>query len=594
MCFLHIRGVKFETAMAGCSKRLKFPTERNFDEENGGEIVSDGHKSSDDDSLGGSSFQDEERENSGKSDENEFEQNSNVNAMAVTVREEGEATDSDSEGDLRTVLNAKMTNKTDPRMKSQIKVKTAMKSNKDQAPVASTSSAPMPGDQGFQNFMEWMDQYKQFKEWEASKSSQTGTGVLLKDKAIQSPSESTIYTRLCKSLESNVNDDNLPSGLVPEPEAREQLIVERVDCSSTASTIDDFADTDVNMIDDLILEARRAATVDSRKRKTAETTGSVPKKIRRDDRSKTAARTVVRETDLSDDDDEELKRVAAEQESKARRDRILLDAELHRAQLLKPGKFNLSHLFYDAQHKSLGSHVDKAMQIKNVRNEYIELKDLLPRRKGLRYRDNKPGMKLVNDNGQSKWVEEDDETYISSYKRWEEAFEIYASIYIKGYPHRAHELYDYKHCIRDAANTYIWENVFDYDVEFRLHMARCKGNRSWSAKLEYEYSRYMKNLIQFRHDGQGEGPARGGYSAGNSSGSKTREICRRYNKGRCSWGERCRYLHVCKICKKRGHGAVICRFDKGKGSSNDKNGDRTERNAGLSRGSSSSTSAASI
>lgn len=246
----------------------------------------------------------------------------------------------------------------------------------------------------------------------------------------------------------------------------------------------------------------------------------------------------------------------AERESKERRDKILLDAELHRAQLLKPGKFNLNHLIYDANHKSLGSHVDDAMVAHIISGDFIELKDLVPKSRPFHFRASQPEMKLINVKGKQRWVEEEDTQVLSSYKKWEEAFEIYASIYVRGHPHHADELYDYKYSIRDAAATYVWENVFDYDVEFRLHMARCKHNRSWSARLDCEYNRLLKNHISFRHDKNGNDHLGGAREA---KPSEARDICHRYNKGRCTWGNQCRYLHKCSKCGKMGHGAVICR-----------------------------------
>lgn len=585
---------------------MKFTTERDFRYGVGNEIMDTNepnHRSSDDETFGIEPLENAEAESvNAQSHNSDEENNTNQNAQCDReVHEEGEASDSESSGDLRTILNAKVRSGTTMGVRSKLTVKTG-RPKKEEKQQSSEPAKPVDNEQ-FKDFMNWMDQYKQFKEWEASKAGagQTGSVISLHrhDKAIQSPSESTVYTRLCKSLQSGLNEPQDDFNL--RQDSNEQLIVEKVDCSSTASTIDDYANVDESQIDELILEARKAASASARtggrkRPATMEQHGNPAKKLQTNtpgtscgpEASNAGANFAVVDTS-DEDDDEHLKRIAAEQESKARRDKILLDAELHRAQLLQPGKCNLSHLIYDAKHKSLGSHVDKAMQIKIVKNEYIELKDLLPpRRKGRRFKDSKPAMHLINEGGHSKWVKEDDDSFISSYKKWEEAFEIYASIYIKGYPHRANELYDYKHCIRDAANTYIWENVFDYDVEFRLHMASCKGNRSWSAKLDYEYSRFMKNLIQFRHDsGHGQTPANGGGTPATHGNNRTREICRRYNKGRCSWGDRCRYLHICSVCKKRGHGAVICRSDKSRVEKQDRS---NESQAGHTRTSASNSS----
>lgn len=563
--------------MSKAKQRLKFTNERVFEEKTDSNLdfEQENREESDNETDNGESVDITESENKNG---NSNGVNDNQNAVAIEEKElseEGELGESDSGMDLRAVLQVKK-KKSTSKSKDVRKI-TRLSVNEGASTSVQDEAQARADNSNFENFMVWMDRYKKYQEWEASqgktdKAATGPVGLKFRDKAIQSPSESTVYTRLCKSVESDLNLQ--PPGERWSPEKGERLLVESNECSSTATTVDDYADMDDNQIDDLILEARKAAEKDRRKRTATSTTGDASMNKRAKKETPAAASNYNEHENTSDDDDEELRKIAAEQESKARRDKILLDAELHRAQLLKPGKVNLNHVILDAQHKSLGSHVDSATKHRIVRNEFIELKDLLPRKKGVKNREFKPGMKLINDNGISKWVEEDDERFISSYKKWEEAFEIYASIYIKGYPHKASELYDYKHCIRDAANTYIWENVYDYDVEFRLHMAWCKGNRSWSAKLDYEWSRYMKNLLSFRHDRPNvdrnlavpPGPS----TAGNS---RTREICNRYNKGRCTWGERCRYLHICKICKKRGHGALLCRNNK----ANRNKGDKTDK-----------------
>lgn len=268
------------------------------------------------------------------------------------------------------------------------------------------------------------------------------------------------------------------------------------------------------------------------------------------------------DSDLDDVEDDEAKRLLAERESKERRDKILLDAELHRAQLLKPGKYNLRHLIYDAQARNLGSHVDQATELWIMRGEFIELHTLLPKRSYHRFRDKKPGYTFSLEEGRPSFVQEDDSKELNSFAKWEEAFEIYASIYIRAHPSRANELSEYKYDIRDAASTYIWENVFDYDIEFRLHMAK-HPDRDWAARLTDKYTKFMKNHIRFECNSNNYGGRQGSQtfvpSTPNSRNPKGQENCRRYNKGRCTWGKDCRYAHRCDICGKRGHGAVICR-----------------------------------
>lgn len=154
-----------------------------------------------------------------------------------------------------------------------------------------------------------------------------------------------MYTRLCKSLETGVNVSRLTFPVTCLEKQVNGEGEERIECSSTATMVDDYAGIDDQQIDSLILDARKAATKEkdkssSHKRKRPSTSDS----------------------DLEDDDDD-LKHQLAERESKARRDKILMDAELQRAQLLKPGECNLKHLIYDAQARNLGSHVDRATEL---------------------------------------------------------------------------------------------------------------------------------------------------------------------------------------------------------------------------------------
>lgn len=548
--------------MAESKRRSKFTNERHFSLDQDQFVVtenpSDDEQFCDNDDLSGIEPLD-------------GDDGTNINQNAhpfCSPREEGEAS-SDSETDLRDVIKAKQ------RSKIVSNPSDSETFGSDQN-LPSTSRGPMveraqADNANFENFMVWMDKYKQFQEWEAQQKEKVGPRGTVSNqvhKAIQSPSESTVYTRMCKSLTSESGSQLAGSMDNSVTMENGQMIVEQGDCCSTASTIDDYANVDINQIDELILDARRAAERENKRQAS----------FRRDEEiepPRKKGKPVPRREEL--EAEEETRRLQAEKESKERRDKILLDAELHRAELLKPGmNESLNHLIFDAQHRSLGSHIDKAMVQRIVRGDYVELHELLPRKRVGRSRFTKPTMRLVNDNGSQKWVEDQDDQIINSYRKWEEAFEIYASIYAKGNPGRADELYDYKYTIRDAANTYIWDNVYDYDIEFRLHMEKCKNKRRWSAKLDYEWSRCLKNHISFRHDNGGQG-----MNGQGNTGNKAREICNRYNKGRCTWGSQCRYLHICKLCKKRGHGALLCRSDKAEKTSpmgrNDRNNDKPKK-----------------
>ena len=47
--------------------------------------------------------------------------------------------------------------------------------------------------------------------------------------------------------------------------------------------------------------------------------------------------------------------------------------------------------------------------------------------------------------------------------------------------------------------------------------------------------------------------------------NKSKDNCKRYNRGKCTNGPRCQYQHKCDICGKYGHGAHICRKRKQSG-----------------------------
>ena len=52
------------------------------------------------------------------------------------------------------------------------------------------------------------------------------------------------------------------------------------------------------------------------------------------------------------------------------------------------------------------------------------------------------------------------------------------------------------------------------------------------------------------------------YSASKAGKGKIHEPCKRYNRGKCTYGAVCRYDHCCAVkkCGKFGHRAHICRL----------------------------------
>ena len=101
-----------------------------------------------------------------------------------------------------------------------------------------------------------------------------------------------------------------------------------------------------------------------------------------------------------------------------------------------------------------------------------------------------------------------------------------------------------------AASTYVWENVYAYDREFRMHIANYP-DRSWAIILQQAWSMCLKDKLS--HSGNSFG------RNGGVQGKNKKENCRCFNKGLCTAGRNCRYEHQCNGCGKFGHGIHICR-----------------------------------
>ena len=97
-----------------------------------------------------------------------------------------------------------------------------------------------------------------------------------------------------------------------------------------------------------------------------------------------------------------------------------------------------------------------------------------------------------------------------------------------------------------AAGSYIWDNVYNYDREFRTHISYYP-DRSWAIILQQAWSMCLKDRIEFVQS----------RSSNHQKGKK--EICQRFNRGQCTAGKACKFDHRCLECGKFGHGQHICR-----------------------------------
>ena len=193
-----------------------------------------------------------------------------------------------------------------------------------------------------------------------------------------------------------------------------------------------------------------------------------------------------------------------------------------------------------------------------VNYEYVDFAKLIPKDRITKVEDHR--MELIFRGGPTYFVPVSDRenTVISNFSHWEQAFRIYSNILTRSYPAKASELIQYNHTIYTAALSFAWDNVYHYDKEFRMHISKFP-QRSWSVILQQAWSMCLKDRIEHPDDHRGSYPCGGNSKPG---GKPSKEICKRFNKGMCTYGSKCIFDHRCAIpkCGKFGHGAHICRM----------------------------------
>ena len=223
----------------------------------------------------------------------------------------------------------------------------------------------------------------------------------------------------------------------------------------------------------------------------------------------------------------------------------------------------------DEDYLLVAAHVDSSTFNKIVSGEYVDFAKLLPRDKIVQEEDNHLEMVFRGGGGQMYWVpaKDRDAQAIQNFNKWEQAFWVYLDIYLRRYPSRSTELIQYNHIIYSASLGYIWENVYSYDRDFRLHLGR-HPDRSWGIILQQAWAMRLKDQIGSVSDAGHHGnhgnltrktSPRDAREVDDHAGIDINDICRRYNKGRCSFGPTCRYEHCCLYCFKFGHSILNCR-----------------------------------
>ena len=252
-----------------------------------------------------------------------------------------------------------------------------------------------------------------------------------------------------------------------------------------------------------------------------------------------------------------------------RRDQLIQDAEQVRARIFevsdKPlireiDNSRVQVVLIDEEYISMGSHLEPGIKQCIEVGAYVDLARLLPRDKVFSEEDHR--LEMVNKGGMTYWVPVADRelTTVSSYIKWEQAFRVYLNIFAKANPERVTELLQYNHVIETVAASYPWSNVYKYDREFRIHMSE-HPERNWGIILQQAWALYIKSGTNSNSVMGGSTQASSSNSNNNGSGNNSynKKICFRYNRGKCTFGIRCKFDHRCGICGKSGHGAFNCR-----------------------------------
>ena len=230
-------------------------------------------------------------------------------------------------------------------------------------------------------------------------------------------------------------------------------------------------------------------------------------------------------------------------------DNLILPQTLQTAAQCPTPQFHLTAQI-DEDYLVVGGHIDENTIDKIKSSQYIDFGKLLPKDRILAMDENK--LELVIKKKKRSPVSE--AVVINNFARWEQAFRIFSNVYTKYHPSKAGELIQYNHVIYSISLAYTWENVYSYDKEFRMHIAR-HPECSWAVILQQAWSMRLGDRV-FKSQENGNSSRSNPFSPGtpyqnnNHNWSKSSEYCKRFNKGKCNLRSGCMYEQRYFYCHK--------------------------------------------
>ena len=224
--------------------------------------------------------------------------------------------------------------------------------------------------------------------------------------------------------------------------------------------------------------------------------------------------------------------------------------------------FSRSDLFHSVivneGYSVVGRHLEPALKKRIIDGKFVDFARLLPRDRVLSQQDNQ--LEMFINNGQPGFRSVSESETIGSFYKWEQAFRVYSTVMADAYPEKVKQMIQYNHIIYSASLSYLWSNVYAYDIDFRLHMAENPGH-NWGIILHQAWVLHMKERLTSSSGGGNSTNQKGGNynsNVSNNLSAKKGKNCWKYNRGKCTYGFNCKFEHRCGICNKFGHSAHLC------------------------------------